>query len=149
MPEAQYQLARCYDNGAGVPEDNAEAIKWYQKAADQGVAEAQYNLGTFYDSGQVVAQDFQEAAKWYGKAAAQGIAVAQLNLGVMYDNGKGVPEDDIEAFKWIDLAAKQNYGSAASARETLSRNMTAEDVAEGSRRSSEFLAQRAGKPDSP
>ena len=38
--EAQYDLARCYDNGAGVPEDEAEAVNWYRKAAAQGHEEA-------------------------------------------------------------------------------------------------------------
>jgi len=32
-----------YDKGQGVPQDYAEALKWYRKAAEQGFAEAQYN----------------------------------------------------------------------------------------------------------
>ena len=31
-----------------MPEDDAEAVKWYRKAAEQGHADAQYNLGDFY-----------------------------------------------------------------------------------------------------
>ena len=42
---AQNNLGYMYDNGYGVPENDAEAIKWYRKAADQGHANAQYNLG--------------------------------------------------------------------------------------------------------
>ncbi len=34
-----------YDNGEGIPEDDAEAVKWYRKAADQGLANAQTILG--------------------------------------------------------------------------------------------------------
>jgi hypothetical protein len=45
---AQYRLARCYDKGHGVAEDNALAVKWYQKAAAQGHAKAQYHLGKAY-----------------------------------------------------------------------------------------------------
>ncbi len=45
MAAAQYNLALMYDNGEGVPENDAEAVKWYRKAADQGNAEAQSNLG--------------------------------------------------------------------------------------------------------
>jgi TPR repeat protein len=29
---------------AGVPQDYAEAVKWYGKAAEEGSAEGQYNL---------------------------------------------------------------------------------------------------------
>ena len=45
---AQYRLARCYDKGHGVAENNAIAVKWYQKAAAQGHAKAQYHLGKAY-----------------------------------------------------------------------------------------------------
>ena len=34
---AQYNLGNMYDFGEGVPENDAEAVKWYRKAADQGV----------------------------------------------------------------------------------------------------------------
>ena len=33
---AQYNLGVMYDKGQGVPQDDAEAAKWYQKAAEQG-----------------------------------------------------------------------------------------------------------------
>ena len=42
---AQYNLGVMYDNGyGGVPEDDAVAVKWYTKAAEQGNSRAQYNL---------------------------------------------------------------------------------------------------------
>jgi TPR repeat protein len=43
--DAQWNLGRMYGNGRGVPEDDAEAIKWYRLAAEQGYARAQFNLG--------------------------------------------------------------------------------------------------------
>ena len=47
--EAQNSLSLMYANGEGVPEDDAEAVKWYRLAADQGDAYAQFNLGVMYD----------------------------------------------------------------------------------------------------
>ena len=35
----------------GVPQDYAEAVKWYRKGADQGYARAQHNLGVVYAEG--------------------------------------------------------------------------------------------------
>ena len=32
--EAQFNLGILYDNGQGVPQDDAEALKWYRKAGD-------------------------------------------------------------------------------------------------------------------
>ncbi|MEY3876557.1 MAG: hypothetical protein RLZZ191_240, partial [Pseudomonadota bacterium] len=40
-----------YANGDGVPENDAKAVEWYTKAADQGHAEAQNNLGGMYSDG--------------------------------------------------------------------------------------------------
>jgi len=36
--QAQCNLGLCYEEGAGVAKDAAEAVKWYRKAADQGHA---------------------------------------------------------------------------------------------------------------
>jgi hypothetical protein len=43
--QAQYQLGKCYEDGAGVKMDAGEAARWYRKAAEQGYAEAQNSLG--------------------------------------------------------------------------------------------------------
>jgi len=61
-----------YDNGEGVAKDEAEAVKWYRKAADQGFANAQFNLGYMYANGRGVVKDEVEAYKWYLLAGAQG-----------------------------------------------------------------------------
>jgi len=37
---AQFSLGLMYDNGWGVPEDDAEAAFWYRKAAEQGEVRA-------------------------------------------------------------------------------------------------------------
>ena len=34
-----------------MPQDYAEAVRWYRKAADQGDADAQSNLGGMYANG--------------------------------------------------------------------------------------------------
>jgi hypothetical protein len=54
-----------YYNGKGVPQDYAEAARWYRKAADQGNADAQNNLGVMYGNGQGVPQDYVRAHMWF------------------------------------------------------------------------------------
>ncbi|MBT6530010.1 MAG: sel1 repeat family protein [Betaproteobacteria bacterium] len=44
-----------YANGEGVPEDDATAVMWYTKAAEQGHAIAQFNLGFMYANGDALA----------------------------------------------------------------------------------------------
>ena len=52
--DAQYNLGVAYDNGEGVPQDHAEAARWYRLAAEQGNASAQFNLGVAYENGEGV-----------------------------------------------------------------------------------------------
>jgi hypothetical protein len=104
-PIAQFNLGLMYDLGDGVPQDDAEAARWYRRAAEQGVVEAQNNVGHMHANGEGVLQDDVEALRWYRMAADQGHAKAQHNLGVMYFYGKGVPQDYISAYVWSNLAA--------------------------------------------
>ena len=90
-----------YANGEGVPENDAEAVKWYRLAAEQGHADAQFNLGNMYARGDGVPENDAEAVKWYRLAAEQGDAVAQYNLGVMYANGEGVLRSGAAAADWF------------------------------------------------
>jgi TPR repeat protein len=42
---AQFDLGFLYEQGKGVPQDYAEAVKWYWKSAEQGYYIAQTMLG--------------------------------------------------------------------------------------------------------
>ena len=61
-----------YATGQGVPEDDAEAVRWYRLAAEQGYAAAQFNLGVMYATGQGVPEDDVTAYAWLNIAAEQG-----------------------------------------------------------------------------
>ena len=129
--DAQYNLGIMYDNSKGVPENYAEAVKWYRKAADQGHAKSQFNLGVMYDTGDGVPENGAEAVKWYRKAADQGYALAQYNLGVTYGTGKGVPENNIGAYAWWSMAKTQGHPNAAIGIEELKTEMTPQQIADG------------------
>ena len=82
-----------YRLDTGVPQDHAEAARWFRLAADQGDANGQGNLGSMCADGTGVPQDHAEAVRWYRLAADQGHAPAQGNLGTMYNNCTEVPQD--------------------------------------------------------
>jgi TPR repeat protein len=109
---AQYNIGLMYDNGEGVIQNDAEALKWYRLAADQGNAGAQINLGVMYDQGEGATQNHVEAVKWYRLAADQGNSEAQYNLGNIYRTGDGVIQNDVEAVKWYRLASDQGNAGA-------------------------------------
>lgn len=69
-----------YLGDKGIPQNYPEAMKWFRKAADQGLAKSQFQLGLMYEQGLGVPQDQAEAAKWYQKAADQGFADAKAKL---------------------------------------------------------------------
>ena len=122
LADAQYSLGLMYDNGQGVQQDHAEAVKWfrkaaeqddaeaakwYRKAAEQGIVVAQFNIGVMYAGGEGVPQNHTEAVKWFRKAAERGYASAQFALGLMYGLGKGVPKDNVPVHMWFTLASAQ------------------------------------------
>ena len=55
-----------------VPQDHAEAVKWYRKAADQGDVPGQFGLGGCYYYGWGVQQDYEAAYTWFSLAEANG-----------------------------------------------------------------------------
>jgi TPR repeat protein len=105
--EAQFNLGERYSRGDGVTRDDAQAARWFRKAAEQGNALAQTYLGAAYELGSGVPQDHVQAAAWYRKGAEQGNAKAQGYLGRLYSTGDGVPKDYAEAAKWHRKAAEQ------------------------------------------
>ena len=56
-PIVQHGLGIQYLEGKGVPQDYAEAAKWFLKAAEQDFPLAQFNLGLMYVGGIGVPQD--------------------------------------------------------------------------------------------
>ena len=73
----------AYTYGKGVAQDYAQAVKWYRKAAEQGVANAQYILGLMYVKGQGVPQNYSESYVWSSLAAASGNEDAVENRDIV------------------------------------------------------------------
>jgi TPR repeat protein len=134
---AQYNIARLYYQGKGVPQDFGEAARWYRRAASRGEPYAQFFLGVMFASGKGMPQDNSAAAFWYRKSADQGAPEAQANLGALYHSGKGVPQDLVEAYKWFDIAASRfppadakNRDEVVKRREVVAASMTPAEIAE-------------------
>lgn len=138
---AELALAGFYAGGDGVPQDLRQAVYWYQKSAAQGNAAAMSKLGDAYLTGNGVAQDYGQAASWFGRAASAGDPWSLTKLGSLYEAGEGVAQDDVTAYQWYDVAAAKGDAHAAELRDTLAQKMTAAQIAEAKKRSSEWLAQ--------
>jgi TPR repeat protein len=103
-------------NGWGVPQDYAEAMRWFRQAADAGNSSAMNNIGLLYQNGEGVPQDYAEAMRWFRKAADAGNSAAMNNIGyaeaMLYANGWGVPQDYAEAMRWYLKAADAGNSAA-------------------------------------
>ncbi len=73
---AQCSYGKCLYLGSGVPQDYAEAFRWFGKAAEANLDIAQYNLGIMYLKGVYVEKDREAARKYFTLAAQNGHAEA-------------------------------------------------------------------------
>lgn len=111
--QAQFDLGFMYATGISHFEvDDAEAVSWYRRAAEQGFAPAQSALGRAYAHGPVLEQDFTQAATWCRLGAEQGDADGQLCMASLYAGGCGVEQDYAESARWHRLAADGGSGVA-------------------------------------
>ena len=113
---AQSALGLKYASGAGVPEDDVEAVRWYRLAAEQGHAEAQWLLGSMYGNGDGVPEDDVLAYMWFNLSAAQGHGSAQESRDII--EGRMTREQIAEAQRlsreWIETHPQRLEGVGAS-----------------------------------
>jgi len=110
--EAQYELAKKYEEGNGINQDFMAAANWYEQAAKLGHIEAQYELGNICDAGLCDTLNMNDAFNWYQKAAEQGHADAQYRLGGYYIHGYVTTQDLQLAMSWNKKAAEQGHADA-------------------------------------
>lgn len=112
-PNAWNNLGVCYERKG----DYINALVWYKKAAQEGIACAQLNVGIYYHHGYGVDADYNEAIKWIQKAADQNDSSALNYLGIYYENGYVVDKNYSEAAALYKRSAElgnchgqNNYG---------------------------------------
>gem|GEM_PF-3655716 len=73
----QLSMAKAYEEGKGVAQDNATALVWLNKAAARGSAAAARHLGDAYHAGKLgLTPDLALAEEWRGKAGKMGTSGA-------------------------------------------------------------------------
>lgn len=119
--QAAYWLARTYfmpsydadtvGDMLDVSEAKAQALRWYEFAAQKGHVLAQFELAVYFDGPDGIKNEKTATwkAAWYEKAALQGHEQSQRNLARMYHFGDvGFPADKAKAFKWYAKLAQKN-----------------------------------------
>lgn len=94
---AENDLGSLYENGWGVTKDEAEAIRWYRRAFEDGYP-AFSNIGHFYWDGIGVGMDRREATRWFERGADSGDPFSHRRLAELYETGQQLPYDLEQAF---------------------------------------------------
>ena len=105
---AQHELGLRYAEGRDVAQDYAEALKYFEAAAEQGFAPAAFSVAFIYDYGMGVEIDYTEAMNWYKIALEMGEERANAYIAFLYNNGMGVEQNTEEARKWFEKGCAAN-----------------------------------------
>ena len=97
-------LGLNYATGNGVPQDYAEALKWFRLADEAGDTEAPCRLKAMYVEYEGSTQNCEEIKKWTRLAAEAGIVEAQNDLGAMYASGRDITQDNSRADTLLEWA---------------------------------------------
>ena len=102
-----------YAKGHGVPQDDAMALQWLERAIEAGEIIAEFNLGLWHFQGRIVEVDKDKGLYWMKKSAEQDYAHAQAALAQIYSNGEVEPDYEA-AVRWARRSA--DHGSAFGQR---------------------------------
>jgi TPR repeat protein len=102
--EAQYLVAKIYDDGNGITRNEKEIHRWLTSSAEGGYADAQFFLGTLHVAGIGLPKNEKVGAEWIEKSAKQNHAEAVEALGMLYMKGLGVPKNEATAARWLNIA---------------------------------------------
>ena len=110
--EAQHNVGACYATGDkdGL-KDEAEAIKWYTRAAEAGHRMSQYDLGFMLIQGEGAEKDIEKGLWWIEQAAEGGETYAARVLSDIYEKGLfGVEQDAEKAEYWNEKSGSFKDG---------------------------------------
>lgn len=82
-------------------EEDAGAVEWYKKAAEQGSAGGEYGLGQMYLKGEGVKQDVALGRQYVERAANKNHVEAVKSMMTVYrQGGMGLSADQVQADIW-------------------------------------------------
>jgi len=106
---AMVELGVLLATGSGVPKDEAQARKLFERAAEAGNPRGVSNLAALPNRG---APSDPVKARTLLSRAAETSAEAQYQLGLMTAEGVGGPQDDVAARALFEKAATQGHPGA-------------------------------------
>ena len=105
--DAQFELAKLYEQGTGVPVDEAKALALYQASADQKFPDALNDLGfLYYQGGLGLTPDPARALDLFRQAADLRHPEAMFNYAALIDDGKVSGQGPNDSAKYLYSALR-------------------------------------------
>ena len=83
--------------GSGTPQNPAEAIRWYEKAAESGIRFGNECIGMIYYEGKDIPCDYQKAYEYFTRDEGKKSFCTAYALGEMFRRGLYVTKDEEKA----------------------------------------------------
>lgn len=113
-PYGTFLMGVAHSTGLGVPQDDAKAVIWYERAANLGNVHGQYWLAFMIANGRGgIGANWEGAYPLMVKAAEQGHSDARFMLGYMFQAGLGVDQDFEQAAIWYRRASETQANQKA------------------------------------
>lgn len=112
-PEDAYNVGVLYRDGdGGVTKSFEEALKWFDRAAQQYYPSAFDKLGLMAQKGEAQPIDQEKAVAYFARGVELGDSSAMVNLATAYRKGEGVAVDHDKSFTLYRQAAQLRRVSA-------------------------------------
>lgn len=109
------KIAEMYEPDGSLPENQAEAARWWSMAAERGDEDAKLKLAVKMVNGQGVQRDPAKGRHICDQAAKSNNPRAEYCLGYIYEKGLGVKPDLKKAREWYEPAAAVGLTQAMTA----------------------------------
>ncbi len=98
-PNAAYKLALVLEQNE--PDNPQAAFRYFDKAAQGGLAQAMHNVAVYYLHGKGMAANTQLALAYFTEAAKLASPLSMLSLALMHVEGNGVEPNQGVALSWL------------------------------------------------
>ena len=71
MPEAMWNMSRCYQQGIGVRKYILDELIWLERAANAGHIVSMVQFADLFEKGELVGRNEEIAQKWYNAAVME------------------------------------------------------------------------------
>ncbi len=102
------EIGWMYQQGLGVRQSNATALRWFQKGIEHNDTRSHYALGWMYFNGCGLPQNDKKAFEHYKKALEGGYNRACTGVGYHYQNGVGCRKNIKRAIEIYEQGKKYN-----------------------------------------